>query len=263
MDKRVRSPNYPALSLPEAIEKVTVLYKNQHTYGAPREVAVKSMGYNSLNGASATAISALHKYGLLDRVGDEVKVSERALRIMHPNSAEERTTAIAEAAREPELFSELNERFPGQMPNDEVLKNYLIRKGFAPSALPSVLLAYRKTIEFAGGLGGAYDSGSMHTQETTPMQHPSPSLPVTAAMIRAAPPLPQPDENERRVGVIDLPDGGHVRIMATMGVDAAEALDWAEEIIALQRRVLAKRRAPGTDVKPSPNVSANESDDNA
>jgi len=72
------------------------------------------MGYNSLNGASAGAISALHKYGLLGRAGDKIRVSERALRILHPHSAEEGATAIQEAANEPPLFAELNERFPGR-----------------------------------------------------------------------------------------------------------------------------------------------------
>src|SRR5438309_12108284 len=101
MEKRIRSPNYPAVSLPDAIDKVTALYRNLHTHSAPREVVAKGMGYNSLNGASATTISALHKYGLLERNGDEIKVSERALRILHPHSPEERASAIRDAASQP------------------------------------------------------------------------------------------------------------------------------------------------------------------
>src|SRR5688500_10929914 len=107
MDKRIRSPNYPSLSLPAALEKVTILYRNQHTHSAPREVVAQGMGYNSLNGASATAISALHKYGLLERIGDEVKVSERALRILHPHTPDEKASAIQDAASQPQLFAEL------------------------------------------------------------------------------------------------------------------------------------------------------------
>ena len=36
MEKRVRSPSYPALSLPDAVVKVSMLYKSQHTHAAPR-----------------------------------------------------------------------------------------------------------------------------------------------------------------------------------------------------------------------------------
>ena len=114
MDKRIRSPNYPAISLPDAVTKVTTLYRAIHTHAAPRAVVAKGMGYNTLNGASATAISALHKYGLLERIGDEIKVSERALSILHPHTPQEKADAIRAAAGEPALFAELNERFPGR-----------------------------------------------------------------------------------------------------------------------------------------------------
>jgi hypothetical protein len=251
MEKRIRSPNYPALSLPDALEKVATLYRNQHTHAAPREVAVKSMGYNSLNGASATAISALNKYGLLERLGDEVKISERALRIMHPNSAAERRDALQEAASGPALFAELKERFPGRLPNEEVLKNYLIRKNFAPAATSAVLLAYRKTIEFVEADGSGYDSRSEPAEETLAMNQ---TYPTAAAPARAPDITLEPKQTERRIGVLDLPDGSYVRIMASPNVDAEEALDWAEEIIALQRRVIAKRRAAGLGGKQRTNA---------
>jgi hypothetical protein len=170
MDKRIRSPNYPALSLPDAIDKVTALYRAQHTHPAPREVVARGIGYNSLNGASASAISALQKYGLLERTGDEIRVSERALRILHPHPPEERGAAIREAAQEPPLFAELNERFPGRMPSDDLLRNYLIRNGFAPSAVTSVITAYRETSEMAEREGREHDSLREQPQEHAGMR---------------------------------------------------------------------------------------------
>jgi hypothetical protein len=213
---------------------------------------VKSMGYYSLNGASATAISALHKYGLLDKVGDEVKVSDRALRIMHPNSAGERREAIEEAAREPALFAELNERFPGLPPHEGVLRNFLIRKGFSPTALSSVLLAYRKTSEFVTGGGSGYDQRAQSKEEPLTMH--------TATHVQTPPPpadtVVADQGNERRIGVIDLAPGSYVRIMATPDIDPAEALEWAEEIITLQRRVLAKRQGRMSEGKTESNFDA-------
>jgi hypothetical protein len=158
MDKRIRSPNYPALSLPEAIERVAALYRAQHTHAAPREVVAKGLGYNSLNGASATAISALQKYGLLERSGDELKVSERGMRILHPHPPEDRGAAIREAAADPPLFAELREKFPGAIPSDDLLRNYLIRRGFAPGAVTAVISAYRETSEMAEREGRLDDS---------------------------------------------------------------------------------------------------------
>src|SRR5437868_3074378 len=123
-EKRIRSPNYPAISLPAAIERISTLYKNQHRHAAPREVVAKSLGFGALSGPAATVISALFKYGLLERVGTEAKISQRALQILFPDPPEERAAAIRAAANEPQLFAELNERFRGPV-SDTLLRNYL------------------------------------------------------------------------------------------------------------------------------------------
>jgi hypothetical protein len=245
-DKRVRSPNYPALSLPDALDKVQALYKAQHTHAAPREVVAKNIGYSGLNGASATAISALHKYGLLEKMGDEVKVSDRALRILHPHSPAEKSAAIRDAAGDPALFAELAERFPGAMPNDELLRNYLLRKGFAQSAVSSVILAYRDTSEFAAREGAPYDSAS--DQGAAPV--PSTQIAPTPHTLAAPPPdfitlktgvKVAVSDNERLVARYDLEDGAYVQIVATSDVPTEEALDWVEILITNKRRELDRR----------------------
>jgi hypothetical protein len=240
MDKRVRSPNYPALSLPDAVTRAGLVYKNQHTHGAPREVVAKSMGYNSLNGASATAVSALIKYGLLEGRAEDIRISDRAMRILHPESPEEKAEAIREAAREPALFQELDEKFPGRTPSEEVLRNHLLRTGFAPNAVSSVILAYRETKDFAEREGGAYDSGAQAIQEAPPMH---------TAILQSAPPSPaaHPAPHgllpaERQIGLNDLEGGEYVKIVATKGIDTEEALEWAADIIERKRRELTLRR---------------------
>src|SRR5690242_15075647 len=93
-EKRSRSPSYPAISLPDAVQRLRALYDNIHTHSAPRDVIARGMGYASLSGASASAISALVKYGLLDRSGEELRVSERGMAILHPHDPVERARAI-------------------------------------------------------------------------------------------------------------------------------------------------------------------------
>lgn len=238
MDKRSRSPNYPAFGLPTAIEKVTALYRNQHTHGAPREVAVKSMGYSGVNGASATAISAVMKYGLLDRSGDEVKISSRAMCILHPQSPEEKSEAIRAAAMEPPLFRELAEKFPGKLPTDDVLKNYLIRNGFSPAAVSQVISAYKETSEFADREVGGYDSGSIQTIEVdmqpqtimTPSRQHAPN-----AMIN--------NEDDVTLARWDYPDGEYIRIICSKGLDVLKAMSMAEKLIKWQREELEDRKA--------------------
>lgn len=255
MEKRVRSPNYPALSLPDALNKVEALYKSIHTHSAPREVVAKGMGYNTLNGASATAISALHKYGLLDKLGDEVKVSNRAMRILLPESPEEKAAAIREAASDPTLFQELAARFPGMMPNEELLRNYLLRNSFAPAAVSQVILAYRDTVSLVESVGGSYDSVDIPFTETAAPMSPSPQPQAPQAQtIQPPPPVYVPvGANERSLGRYDFEDGGYVRLAISGEMDTEAALDMIETLVELKRKELARRK---TNVIAAPTNSA-------
>lgn len=256
MEKRIRSPNYPALSLPDAIEKVTALYRNMHTHAGPRKVVVKGMGYNTLNGASATAISALHKYGLLERIsGDEIKVSERALRILHPHSPEERATAIREAAVEPPLFVELAERFPGRLPNEELLRNYLVRKGFAPAAASQVILTYRETSELVNRETGEHDSGSDPTPE--PNMLPSAATPQQGQHVQKGQHV---QGLGRQLGRYDFEGGAFVQMLAGGNIDTETALNMIETLLKMKRDELKAKPKPSSaspeDGEPEKNSSA-------
>ncbi len=241
MDKRVRSPNYPSLSLPEALEKVKLVYDRQHTHGAPREVVVKSMGYNGINGASATAISALHKYGLLEGRGDEVRVSDRAMRYLNPMSAEERAEAIRDAAYEPTLFRELSEKFPGRLPNEDVLRSYLIRNGFSPSAVSGLILSYRQTIELVEGSGGAYDSASPVAETGSPMQPQHQSQPVAAPLsfnMKAVEPIGE----ERPLARYDFEGGAYIRVVVSGDIETEYAISSLEKLLAMKREEIEQRK---------------------
>lgn len=170
MTKRPRSPNYPAIGLTEALERLGKLWASIHRNPAPREIVAEGLGYSGLHGASATAVSAVRKYGLLERQGTDLKISERGMRCLHPHDPPEREAAIREAALEPTLFAELRDRFPGGTGNDELVRNYLIRTGFTPGAASNALLAYRDTMDLVEREGGGYDTASSEAEpEATPM----------------------------------------------------------------------------------------------
>lgn len=241
MEKRVRSPNYPAISLLDALDKVSALYKSQHTHAGPREVIVRGMGYSSLNGASMSAISALHKYGLLEGRGDEIRVSERAMRILHPESQEERARAIQEAASEPKLFVELEERFPGGVPNEELLRNYLLRRNFAPGAVSAVILSYRETKELVKAESGAYDSSSSPLEGSSEM-HPELSSGRVQPQAAVGQKTLLDQQEERAIGRYDFEGGGYIRILTGGDIATEEALDMAETIIDLKRKEIERRK---------------------
>jgi hypothetical protein len=222
------------MSLRDAVDKARLLYQAIGRNSTTREVIARSMGYAGLTGTSATTISALNKFGLIDGRGDEVRVSDRAMAILNPLSDAERATALREAAMEPALFRELSERFTGAHLNEELLKNYLLRNGFALSAVSGAISAFKETMEFVRGLGSWHDSASEDDDEERPMQ--TANLPSPPAI--AAP----PPKGERKLGGYDFENGGYVKIVATDGVDTEEALEMVETLIKLKRAEIAKLR---------------------
>ena len=175
MAKRMRSPNYPSISLADAVERLTKLGGAIHGHAAPRDIVLTSMGYSGANGASLTALSALGKYGLLERTGDEYKITQRGMMYLHPQSPEERQRAIQEAAAEPKVFADLSERFSGGGVSDELLRNYLVRSSFSPTAAASALLAYRETMALVERECGEYDTEDTELEVETPPLEPSPT----------------------------------------------------------------------------------------
>jgi len=180
---RTRSPNYPSMSLAEAITRVTQVFAKEHRHPAPKEVVMKAMGYSGVNGASLGALSAVAKYGLLEKQGENYRVSERALQILHPRTPDEKAAAIREAAFQPALFADIAKDFPGRAPSDDNLRAYLIRRGFAPSALAGVIQAYRETMALVTPESGDYMGSNANASEE-PMQLEQAELPGSSQLRR-------------------------------------------------------------------------------
>ena len=154
---RVRSPNYPAFGLPDAIARIKTIHAAEQHLAAPKEVIAKHLGYGGMNGASIKAISALNKYGLLEEVnGDKVKVSPLAISILYPSTPLEKRHAIHQAGFKPQLFAEIAAEWAGQQPSDENLRSYLVRKNFAADAVDKVIQSYRETMDLVTQESGGY-----------------------------------------------------------------------------------------------------------
>jgi hypothetical protein len=142
-----RSPNYPIISLPDAVARVQAIYERERQHLADREVVAKALGFGSLNGASRGIISALRKFGLLAEEGDQLKVSTEALDvILHSTGNPLRASALQKALILPPLFSELRATFGATLPSDENMRAYLIKRGFNPNTVSNVIRSYRDSV---------------------------------------------------------------------------------------------------------------------
>lgn len=185
MDTRQRSPSYPSTPLSEAIDLVRKIHSVERSHQIDRAVAVKAMGYSGISGRSSTVLSNLIQFGLVEKTGkNEVRVTRRAVDIIYPDTDGSRADALQAAAREPELFQAIAERFTDGLPSEAALESYLIRQGFTHTAIPAATRAYRETFLF---LENAIGSGSYSEQrepvvESQPNQLVERSLPMNASM---------------------------------------------------------------------------------
>jgi hypothetical protein len=194
MEKKTRSPRYPQLSLREAIAKVKMVYEKEHTHKADRAVIATDMGYAGLNGASAAVIASLRQYGLLERSGDAMRVSEDATTILElPPGDSERSTALERVAFAPQLFAELNGAFGSKLPSDENLRLYLVKSGFNRNAANNLIRTYRDTLSLvkdeAGGYDAELDTEDLGQETSRTMQH------IRSAPQGEQPPLGNVSEN--------------------------------------------------------------------
>jgi hypothetical protein len=146
---KTRSPNYPATSLPDAVERVRQVFETEHRTPIAKEALAEVLGYSGLNGASLRVIAALSSYGLLEHVDGDYRVSDLAMQVLHPETDTERAAALKEALKSPSLFAELLERYGNSTPGKENLRTYLVRRGFSTKAANAASSAYLDSVEFA------------------------------------------------------------------------------------------------------------------
>lgn len=146
---RLRSPGYPDVGLPHAIELASKMYASNRTYPMDREVAAMEMGFSGLTGPSSKRLASLIQFGLLEKhAKNEVRVSALAESILHPDSTAEKEDGVLAAAFNPQLFRELQERFPAGVPSRSNLESYLLKSGFSDRGVKRAINAYLATCEY-------------------------------------------------------------------------------------------------------------------
>ena len=222
-----RSPNYPGVGLPDAIERIRKIHLKAHTHKVDAETMAKAAGYSSMNGSALTTLSALKKYLLLEEIGKELRVSPLAMTIIaDPISALERKRAIQAAAFAPVLFEDIRKQYPGNVPGDEIVRSYLLKKGFLASAVDGAIRPFRETIALVTAEGLGYNE----TIEF-PVADESATLPNESQM--NTPPAAQSNQqiNQNKSSTSATVAVGHKRDTFSLEKGQA-ALEWPEELTA-------------------------------
>jgi hypothetical protein len=201
---KVRSPNYPTISLRDAVARVQTVYSKEHKHPADREVIAKHLGYGSLNGASMSVVSALTKYGLLEQSGEQLRVSSGGedVCLYEPNQPE-RVSALREAAFRPALFNELHDLYGDHLPSDAFLRASLVKqRGFNPNTVDAVIRSYRDTIEFLSEEDGATFTKNAEKPEEDDA---ATIVPSAAAGVLTGQPAPPSSPNNPQLRTVTIP----------------------------------------------------------
>ena len=252
---RVRSPNYPAITIERAIELVDILYKNQSRYSAALEVASKDWNFSATSSYMAQNIAALSSYGLIEIEGEKenrkIKVSELAYNIVvdkRPES-EQRKSLIREAALQPEIFRKIYDAYPSGLPVDHTLEYELVTKyKFNQSSVREFIGILRKTFFYADVYkAGAISSDVASTKtleisiadklqmkDTAPIGH------ITTATSR---------DSEREIANYPIGKGLKARILISGSSPiTAEAIDKLVRLLELNKDDLPETASDGASL---------------
>lgn len=145
-----RSPNYPQLSISEAIERAKRAWRGMR-HGAHDDLFVaQAIGFTSLNGTSRSVVSALRKYGLIEEAEKgRLRLSEDAkvLVTLAPGDARY-AEAVRRCAFRPTLFADLYESYGEDPPDNNSLRYLLVGRRFLEDAADEVIKVYRATLEY-------------------------------------------------------------------------------------------------------------------
>jgi len=150
---RHRSPNYPGVGLREAVEKVNAIYKEDKLAATPKVAALKHMGYENIHGEAGRVFSALKSFGLVEEIGERVKITQRGINILvRPEGDQQRLEALRQSAVAPGIYRDLlKDYIASGLPSDTALRSELIAvKKFNPNAVDAFIRDFRDSLEFAG-----------------------------------------------------------------------------------------------------------------
>jgi hypothetical protein len=255
---RIRSPGYPNIPLSEAIGVVEKIWDNVRQNTVDREAAVKDMGYSGLTGQSAKMLSNLSHFNLVEKSGKGgIRVSDVAVRILHPRSPEERKQALNEAAYSPELFMEIKARFPDGYVSENTLRSYLMREGFAGVAVAPAMRSYMETYALLRQENAIESHGTeaQSDPQSADRSEVGPSSNLTAARMAPVAPAEAPAigvkimSGERVVFVEETGPDQYLKLVAAGQMDDS-LLEALEDFVKRQKKRLQSQTS-GTAKEPA------------
>ena len=146
---RMRSPNYPALSLEDAVKATKTLWDKNRCATISREAVAKDLGYSGLTGRSLQVLGALNQYGLTENVSKGyMRVTKDGEQVLIGFPEDVKRKAISRASRSPAFFGDIYERFEGAVPGENAVRFFLLQGGFTNDGVEKAMKVFADTNRF-------------------------------------------------------------------------------------------------------------------
>lgn len=146
-----RSPNAPSKPLDWAVSSSQNILNKEGNHALPPDIVANSLGYkDSGSGPARQAIATLKSYGMLDKEGSKLRLSQSVQRFKLALTEDGKNAILQEWFMSPPLFSELLNKYGSTLPSDPVLIHDLVlEKNFTEKAAKKVVENLRSSIEYA------------------------------------------------------------------------------------------------------------------
>lgn len=189
---RMRSPNFPGLSLEESIKAAKIIWDKNRRAPISREAGAKDLGYTGLTGRSLRVLGAMNQYDLVENTSKgQMRVTKTAEDIFHGFPEDVRLTALRKAGRAPTLYQAIYDRFEGTVPGENAVRSFLFQSGFTNEGVEKALKNFLETnryLEIAGAsesYGDAHPKAPESAPEVEPDEEAPPKMEVAAAPAEA------------------------------------------------------------------------------
>lgn len=247
MAKR-RSPNYPALSFPDALKYAEDIYGKTQRHKTDRESLARIIGYKGLSGKSLSVLGSLKAYGLLEGSGQQVGLSRDAETILvDPDSSGERSEAITRCSFAPAIFGQIKEDFAGSLPDDQLLRAYLLKKCYSQQAVTRVIEVFKDTFGFAERIDPEerreeYPYTNLNYEIKNKIRENNEAIGSNIYRSKGSPGVPGYTYSEKEIFSYKLEPNGSFRLVVDGDVDIEEVLDILEDLVALKKKELQKKK---------------------
>ncbi len=161
-----RSPNYPGLALPEAVERAKTIYEHIGKASSPKKAVLEFLGYSSENGAALRTLSALKTFDLISYEEKNIVLTKSACNIIiYSHDQAKVLKELKKLALMPRIFNDIYNKYKSGTFSDIALKAELIDAyNFNPKKVAGFIKNFKATLKHAEILS---DDGSFSDADET------------------------------------------------------------------------------------------------